>query len=575
MIEKTFKGKAVSSGVAIGELFIIKDTETQIDDGNIQESEIDNQITLLEVAICKTFIEIYDLKDGFRGILSEEENRIFDFYKEVLDDKSFFEEIINTIRTKKIFASNAIYIYIQKYIDEILQSNNEYMKQRIYDLKDIRKRIIKNIYGESRTDLDKINDKNIAAVKELTPTIATILCKKSVQGVLAQEGAGFFSHSSIILRSGGVPLLGEIEFEEISKHQGSTAIVDCVSNLAIVNPSSLTIKNYKRQINEYKIIDNKKQNQKPVITMDGHSVTILANISNIKDFNIAKTLNMAGIGLVRTESLYLNYKKTPDEKRQYLIYSKIAKSMSGKPVVIRTADIGGDKLPDSFGINSESLERSSRGIKRSLEQKEEFMTQIKCILKAAEKGNIKISFPMVSTAKELQDAKKIISEASDKLHKESFYTAKKISIGTMIETALSVENIDEILKEVDFISIGTNDLLHQICKFNRKCSPLEKRSYLEPEFLKTVQYCINKAIINNKRVSVCGEMASDIEAVAILVGMGVQELSMNPVFSLSVSNFIRSIRFKEAQEIANKAVEAKSIEFVKDMLSKWVNQFKG
>ena len=572
MVEKIFRGKGVSSGIAIGKLFIIKDTEVQINDDNIEEWEVDNQITLLEVAICKTFIEIYDLKDGFRGILSEEENRIFDFYKEVLDDKSFFEEIINTIRTKKIFASNAIHICIQKYVDEILQSNNEYMKQRIYDLKDIRKRIIKNIYGENGTDLDKINCENIAAIKELTPTIATMLCKKSVQGVLAQEGAGFFSHSSIILRSSGIPVLGEVEFEKIIKFKGSTAIIDCISNVAIINPSNLAIKNYKKQINDYKIINNNKQNQEPIITTDGHSVTILANISNVKDFNTAKALNMAGIGLVRTESLYLNYKKVPNEKRQYLIYSKIAKDMLGKPVVIRTADIGGDKLPDSLGINPESLDKSSRGIKRSLEQKEEFMTQIKSILRAAENGNIKISFPMVSTVRELRDAKNIILEASDKLYKESFYITKKISIGTMIETAAAVENLDEILKEVDFISIGTNDLLHQICKFNRKCSHLEKRSYLEPEFLKTVQYCINKAIINNKRVSVCGEMASDIEAVAILVGMGVHELSMNPAFSLNISSFIKSISFKEAEEIAKKAIEGESIEFVKSILSKWVNR---
>ncbi|HAA42663.1 MAG TPA: hypothetical protein DCE02_01470 [Ruminiclostridium sp.] len=144
----------------------------------------------------------------------------------------------------------------------------------------------------------------------------------------------------------------------------------------------------------------------------------------------------------------------------------------------------------------------------------------------------------------------------------------------MVETALAVENLDEILKEVDFISIGTNDLLHQICKFNRKCSPLERRSYLEPEFLKTLQYCIDKAVINNKRVSVCGEMASDIEAVAILIGMGVHELSMNPVFSLNVSSFIRNISFKEVQEIARKAVMEKSIESVKSMLSKWAEGFK-
>lgn len=575
MLEREIKGNSVSSGIGIGKLFIIKDAKVQINDENIKNSEIKNQITLLEVAICKTFIEIYDLKDGFKGILSEEEKRIFEFYKEVLDDKSFFEEIKDAIKTKKIFASKAIHICVQKYINEILQSSNEYMKQRIYDLKDIRKRIIKNLYGESKTDLVKINDKNIAVVKEFTPTIATVLSKRSVQGVLAQEGASFFSHASIILRSNGIPVLGEIEFEEVAKYEGSITIIDCISNLAIVYPSDLTIENYKKQINTYKDTDNKKQNQKPVITTDGYPVDIHSNISNIKDFSNTKALNISGIGLVRTEALYINYKKVPDEKRQYLIYSKIAKDMSGKPVIIRTADIGGDKLPDSLGINLESLKRSSRGIKRSLEQREEFMTQIKSILRASKSGNIKISFPMVSTAEELIDAKSIIEEARNILYKEQVpCIVKDISIGTMIETALAIKNLDKILKEVDFISIGTNDLLHQICKFNRKGSSIEKRSYLEPEFIKTLQYCISKAKDSGKKVSVCGEMASDTEAVLLLVGMGVNELSMNPVFCLNISNFIRSISFEYAEKIVKMAIECETIESVKDMLSKSIDSSK-
>ncbi|MDQ2086676.1 phosphoenolpyruvate--protein phosphotransferase [Herbivorax sp. ANBcel31] len=573
MTQKVLKGKAVSTGIGMGELFVIRDFEVVISDEIIGESEIDKQITLLEVAICRTFIEIYDLKDGFRGILSEEENQIFEFYKEVLDDKSFFEEITNIIKTRKFTASKAIHICVQKYIDEISKSSNEYMKQRIHDLKDIRTRIIKNIYGEGKTNFGKINHTNIAVVKELTPIVATVLCKRSVQGVLVQDGAGFFSHGSIILRSSGTPVLGEIEFEKISAYEGSFAIVECFSDLIIVNPSNLEIEKYKKQINNSSVIDNKNQGQTPVVTTDGHLVSVYANISNVKDFSITKALNIGGIGLVRTESLYINYKKAPDEKRQYLIYSKIAKDMSKKPVVIRTADIGGDKIPDSLGINSESLKRSSRGIKRSLEKKEEFMVQIKSILRAAQHGNVKISFPMVSTPQEIRDAKNIITEVIDQITHTTNNTVKKISIGVLIETALAVKNLDDILKEVDFISIGTNDLLHQICKFNRKCSLLGKRSYLEPEFLKIVQYCIDKALANNKRVSVCGEMASDIEAAVLLVGMGVHELSMNPASCLNIGNFIRNISFKEAKGIAKIAVESESIELVKDMLSKWIKTF--
>lgn len=578
MGRKVLEGESVSVGIGMGKIYIIKDADIIINEELIGESEVEKQITDLEVAICKTFIEIYDLKDGFKGILSEEEDRIFEFYKAILDDRTFFEEIKDAIKTKKYRAEKAIHTCIQKYMDEILESNNEYVKQRVFDLNDVRKRLIKNISGDNEIKFGKINSDHIVLVKELTPIIATALSKRGVKGIAAKDGAGYFTHASIILRSAGIPTLNGICLEEFQEFEDDFAIVDCEAGKLIINPSKQDKKMYKFSsfkkagIKSYHKTSDAKDviASGPILTLDGRRVRLMANISSVEEFSLAKKLNIDGIGLVRTESLFINYKKIPDEKRQYLIYSKIARDMANKPVVIRTADIGGDKMPDTLGINEQSLSRSSRGIKRSLEQKEEIVTQIRAIIRASEFGDISITFPMVDTAEQIKEVKKIIDNVDEELASIDKRPRKAIRTGALIETESSVQNLKEILKEVDFISIGTNDLMHQICDQNRKCSTLEKRSYLEPVLLETIQYCIKSAVDNNKTASICGEMATDPMAVIILLGMGAHDLSMSPASITNIYNFIRRVSFIEAKDIAKKAVQSGGLEEVKNMLSEWL-----
>ncbi|GAE87414.1 phosphoenolpyruvate-protein phosphotransferase of PTS system [Acetivibrio straminisolvens JCM 21531] len=420
MERKSFEGEPVSSGTGVGKVFIIKESEVQINEDLIDESEVEDQITNLEVAICRTFIEIYDLNDGFKGILSEEENRIFEFYKEILDDRTFFEEIKNLIKNERYSAEKAISTCIKKYIDEISASNNEYIKQRVFDLNDVAKRLIKNVSGGISDDnimkIREIDSEQIVAVKELTPIIAASLAKKEVKGVAAEEGAGYFTHASIILRSTGIAAINGICIDEIERFDGNPAIIDGNKGILVVNPTDGEIQDLKlgssKKAEDKKNVKNGRVSyeRKPVQTADGHRMGIFANISSVKEFLAAKALGIDGIGLVRTESLFINYKRIPDEKRQYLIYSKIAKDIAGKPVVIRTADIGGDKVPGALGINDQSLSRSSRGIKRSLEHKKELVSQIRAIMRAAEFGDVSISFPMVDSIEQIIEVKSIIKD---------------------------------------------------------------------------------------------------------------------------------------------------------------------
>jgi len=559
-----FEGVPVSGGMAVAKLVTLTDIDYDLNPRLIEESEVENQITELEVAICKTFIEIYDLKDGFKGLLSEEENRIFEFYNEILDDACFFEEIKNAIRNKKYHADYAIYTCIQKYIDSIRESDNEYIKNRIFDLNDIRSRLIKNIYSSGEMNFDEINSSHIVAVKELNPIIAGILSKKDVRGVIAQEGAGYFTHAAIILKSVGIPTIGGINYKEISKYQNKDVIIDCNKGIVIVNPSSTEICNYSEKLKNIDSIENIDYFD-PAITTDGHKICLYASISSLKEFNIARKANFDGIGLVRTESIFMNYSKVPDEKRQFAVYLKMAKAMKNRMVVIRTVDLGEDKIPGTFDFYKSASEHIARGIKRSLENKDELALQMRSIIRANVCGNIGITFPMVTSAEEIREVKKII-RGIEKEEQADNEDCKSLKIGAFIETISAVNDIENIMLEVDFINIGTNDLLYQFCGLNRNCSAVLKDNYLEPEFIKIVKKCVDCAKKSGKPVVLCGEMASDPLSLIILLGLGAKDFSITLGSFYDIYEVIKKTNLKEAAKIAEMAVQSKSMEEVKEIL---------
>lgn len=569
MDKVVFEGLPVSGGIGIGKLKFFKDINDEVNHGLIDESQAENQITDLEVAICKTFIEIYDLKDGFKGILSEEENRIFEFYNEILDDNYFFEEIKSTIRQEKYYADNAVYKCIQRCIDSIAESDNEYVKQRVFDLNDVRKRLIKNIHGDNEVNLNDIDSSSIVVVGELNPIIAGVLSKKEVKGVVAQAGAGYLSHASIILKSVEIPTLGQMDFKKLMEFVDKNAIIDCDKGILIVNPDSSELNYYNEKL---KGLDGDKasDNFEPAITSDGHRISLYASISSLKEFSITKKANFDGIGLVRTESLFISYSKVPDEKKQFAAYSKMVKAMKNKRVVIRTVDIGGDKVPGILNFHNESLDNNSRGIKRTLEHKDELKAQMRSIIRASAYGNVCITFPMVNSAEEIRAARKIINEIEEEPLIKNNEEIGKIGIGAFVETISAVNDLQNIIKEVDFINIGTNDLVYQFCGLNRKCSTIEKNNYLDPEFIKMVKLCVDTAKDYNKHVIICGEMASDPMTVFILLGMGVKDFSLTLGAFHSIYEVIRKVNYEDAQKITEKVIQSTEVEEVIQILSDYL-----
>lgn len=561
-----FPGYPVSLGVGTGKIIFYKQDEIKINTRVIDVLEIDKEVVKLEVAICKTFIEIYDLHENFNGNTNDEEKNIADVYRAILDDAYFFEEMKETIHKKLCTVENAIDICIKRYINELEISDNEYAKQRTYDLNDIRIRLIKNVFGESTSNLENITSEHIVLVDELTPTLAIILGRIGVRGIAARVGGSYLSHASILLRSSGIPTINNVDIGEIEKFENQLAIINGTKGFLIIDPNNGEFEDARNKNNCTK----KSTNDVSIKTLDSHQIGIFANISHMNDLNYVKTMNIDGVGLVRTETLFMNDEKCFNENRQYEVYTKIVKKMKLKPVTIRTVDVGGDKQSLCTLSRNQTPLHKSRGIKWLLNNPQDFKVQVRAILRAARHGNVRISFPMVENADEIREGRKIINN----IIKEVCLTDnefQKMRTGVLIETKNAVNNIDEILEEVDFISIGTNDLLQEILGFNRMSKEIGKDEFLNPKFLRTLDYCIQKIKKKKIFINVCGEMAADPFGSILLLGMGVNNLSMNPLAIPNISKVLREIHLEDCKRILKDALKIDETKAVKKIICKMLN----
>ena len=566
------KGLPTSYGVGIGSIYILHNENYKLNFAHIEEAGIKNQIARLDSGIIKTIEEILNLKDQLKGRLEENEKLILDVYITILEDDIFINNIKNIIKIQKLYAENAVEISFNNYINQINGNSDEYIKQRIYDLNEIKGRLIKNIIGGKGPLFDKIFHKHIVAVKELTPTLAAELGKKRVMGILAKEGGTFFSHAAILLRGLGIPLINDINFVNIMKYENSQAIIDGQEGLLIINPVSTEIESY-REVLKRNIKKQKKlfiNRKKHTITKDGRIIKIFANIGDIEECNLAKDKSVDGIGLVRTEILFAANKIIPDDREQFLTYLKIVKKIRNKPIVFRTFDFGGDKPPKYSHEKFMKTDLKLRGIKRSLFFKSEFIIQLRCILQIAEYGDVRITFPMVNNADEVKDAKEIIQNIIADIYKNTKNTSREIKTGAFIENQEAIENLDSILNEVSFINIGTNDLFQYMMGTDRLIGSCTENEYLDPEFLKILKFCISKAKAKKKHVIVCGEMAGDPLGALLLIGMGASELSSSPSKITEIRTIVNKINFNEAKKISERAIKCSSVLGVRKILSEWI-----
>jgi phosphotransferase system enzyme I (PtsI) len=561
------KGSPVSCGVGIGEICILKQVDIQINKCKIDDCKIEDEITRLDVAIDKTLFEISDLSNELRMRLEKESNLIFEAYRTILNDKYFIKEIKDLILGLKVYAENAVDICINSYIKAIENSDNEYAKQSIYDIRDLGNRIIRNIIGGKNVKqfLEGLDSRKIISVKCLTPWLAAALGKKNVSGILSEEGAAYLSHSAIILRGLGIPSLNGIIYEEAMCYDNATAIIDGQEGLLIIQPDEYDICKYYKLFkdNRVNIKDSCKKAELTSMTRDGHRVGIMANIGNAAECDIALSGEADGIGLVRTEILFINHKEMPDEDEQYSEYTKIIKKVASKPVIFRTVDADDEKIFSGFTSKMSLNKEGLRGIGYSLSREADFKTQIYSVVRAAQHGNVSLMFPMVNTVDEIKRAKSLVDEAFANIFKRDESVNNCFEIGAVIESKQGIDNVPYILEHVDFISMGTNDLIQQFMDMDRKDFTGERLNYFHPDFLRMLQYCIGLANDRKKPVGVCGEMASDPSAAVLLVGMGVSHLSMHPVEVPKIKKIIGKISYSDTILFLEEALKKSSAEAVR------------
>ncbi len=552
------KGTAVSKGIAIEKALVLKKDVIRLTDRKISENEIEQELAQLETALTKSMEQIEKIQARALRELGPDKAQVFEAHKMLITDPVLRDSIVNKIQTEYIGAADAAFKAIEELKAVFEMMDNEYMRERVADIKDIGDRLIRNILGKERVDLSNLKEDVIIIAEDLTPSDTAAMDKNHVKG-FATEIGGETSHTAIIARSLEIPAVVGCAKAIRKIITGDMVIIDGSEGAVFLNPDPATLAKYEEEGRNFQIRKEKLKGLKdfPAITLDGHCVELAGNIA--KPEGVIKVLDNGGeaIGLFRTEFLYMNRNTFPSEEEQFAAYKKVAQSMEGKPVIVRTLDIGGDKHLSYLDLSGEMNPfLGYRAIRICLEEVELFKTQLRAILRGSAYGKIKIMFPMISGIGELRKAKAILEEAKLELKQKNMAFDENIEVGIMMEIPSAALTADILAKEADFFSIGTNDLCQYtlaVDRMNEKLSSLYDP--LHPAVLRLIKNVIDAGHRQGIMVGVCGEMASGIENSIILLGLGLDEFSMSPSAIPSVKEAIRSITFKKAQAIAKKVME--------------------
>lgn len=567
------KGIAASSGIVIGKAYKLE--SPIIDIKNEIKTSIEDEKDRFQKALEKTVNDINKVKERAKTNLSEKELAIFDAHLMMANDPEFASQIENMI-SEGNSADYAAKSVADMMISMFESMDDAYFKERAADIKDVSYRILCNILGLTIPDLTAIDEEVIIVAQDLTPSDTAQLNKKYTLGFCTEIG-GRTSHSAIMARSLEIPAIVGIKSLMETVKSNDVIIMDALEGDVIINPDADTIKKYEAKRENY--LEEKKTLEtlihEKTITIDGIQVELAGNIGGPKDVVGVINNGGEGVGLLRSEFLYMNSENDfPSEEEQFEAYKEVLDGMNGKKVVVRTLDIGGDKKLNYFTFPEEMNPfLGYRAIRFCLDRKDVFRTQLRALIRASVYGKLCIMFPMIATVNEFLDAKKVFEEEKEKLISEGVKVADKIEVGMMVEIPAAAILADEFAKHADFFSIGTNDLIQYSMAADRMS---EKVSYLyqplNPSILRLVKMTIDGAHSNGKWVGMCGEMAGDINAVPILLGLGLDEFSMSATSILKTRKIIRDLSKKEMEELANRAISCNSEEEVLSLVKQTLNQ---
>ena len=567
------KGIAASSGIAIGKVFKLESPVISVT--NALKGSVEEEKARFTSALEKTVSDINLVKERASANLSEDELAIFDAHLMMAQDPEYASQIVDMIGEGNS-ADYSCKTVSDNMIAMFESMDNDYFRERAADIKDVSYRLLCNILGLQIPDLTAINEEVIIVAHDLTPSDTASLNKTYTLGFCTAVG-GRTSHSAIMARSLEIPaVVGTGNILE-SCNNGDMMILDAIDGLAIINPDEEELVAYKAKREAFlaekealKVLVHQKS-----VTVDGHEVELAGNIGGPNDIEGVLNNGGEGVGLFRTEFLYMNSTVDfPTEEEQFEAYKAVLEGMKGKKVVVRTLDIGGDKKLDYFSFPEEMNPfLGYRAIRFCLDRTDVFRTQLRALIRASVYGRLCIMFPMIATIQEFLDAKAIFEEEKAKLVSEGVAVADKIEVGMMVEIPASAVLADQFAKHADFFSIGTNDLIQYSMAADRMS---EKVSYLyqplNPSILRLVKMTIEGAHKNGKWVGMCGEMAGDAMAAPLLLGLGLDEFSMSATSILRARKIINGLSYEEMKELSAKAVgcetEAQVSELVKNALAK-------
>jgi phosphoenolpyruvate-protein phosphotransferase (PTS system enzyme I) len=560
--EKVFRGIAVSAGICRGKILVLHRARHVIAKRELPELEIAVEVSRFERALVQTRQQISEVQRKVVENMGTKEGDIFDAHLLMLEDRMLVDEVIRSIREQKINAEHAFHAVAERYAAALAGVNDEYLRERADDMRDLTARVLDNLLEvKDQFDLRHIAEPCILVSHDLSPSTTAQLDKKFVLGFATDIG-GRTSHTAIMARSLGIPAVVGLKTASEELDTGDYALFDGYNGTIIVNPTDQTLFEYGQLLKRKASLEEKLHEiqGQPAVTLDGKIIHLSANIEDQNDIEAVIQHGAEGVGLFRTEFLFINRDSLPGEEDQYKVYREVAAALKPQPVIIRTLDLGGDKFASHLQLAQEvNPFLGWRAIRFCLAQPELFCAQLRAILRASADGNVKMMYPMISGLDELNQANALVEKCKAELREKKILFDEKIEIGAMIEIPSAALIADALATRVKFFSIGSNDLIQYALaadRTNEKVSHLYEPTH--PAIIRLIKMTIDAAHRHGIWVGVCGEIAGDPALTPLLLGLGVDELSVAPIVVAQIKYMIRRLKLNETQVLAGFALQCES-----------------
>ena len=574
------QGIAVSPGIAIGEALVLDNEGFRIPRRFLPRDAVEQELERLDLALAAAVAEVEHNRKQVAEQLGDEYAAIFSAHIQMLRDPRLHEEIVEMIRSRHYSPEYAVSRALRRYAKVFQSLKGQYMAERANDIFDIEKRILRNLLGRRREELSQVTSPVLVLAHNLTPSETANLDPRFSLGLVTEIG-GPGSHTAIVAEGLGIPAIVGVGPFLTDVSGGDTVIIDGDQGQIVLHPDEETLARYRHEVEEQRSLAVKLESLRelPAETIDGEAVQLLGNIEFPYEVKQCDDRGAAGIGLYRTEFLYLGRDDDPSEETHFESYSSVVQAMADKPVVMRTLDLGADKmrsLPDPEDERNPFL--GLRSIRLALRNRDLFRIQLRAILRASSLGEIRIMFPLISTILEFRQAKMVLADAMEDLDEAGIAYDKDIKVGMMVEVPSAVMMMDRFVEEVDFFSIGTNDLIQYCLAVDRSNKDVANLyTAADPAVIRMIEMAVKTALKHKVPVSTCGQMCGDPTYTMLLLGLGLRSLSVTPAAVPEIKRVCRSVTTEKCEEVANRVLQLESAReiktYLKEELSKVFPEF--